>query len=186
MELKTIDSGSLSAGIISSSGSLALLNGVATGDDYNTRDGRVIQLESINLKVYGFLNTTTSVSTGDFFRVMIIYDEQTNGVAPTLADILQSSDFAAPNNLNNRKRFTTLYNTTTSIPPYTMTAGALTNGSPEPTMDEIYLDLGLSTVFSGTGATVASIATGSIYLLMLTQFSSVDVVYNSRIRFTEC
>lgn len=185
MEFKTIDSGLQVVGVVGSGGSLSLLNGVAQGTDYTDRLGRVINIESLTLRVFGFINNATSASTGDYLRVMVIVDEQANGAAPSLADILQASDFTQPNNLNFRDRFTTLYNQFHIIPSYTMTAGELSTGSPKPTMDDLYIDLDINTVFSGTGATIASISTNSVYLLLLTLNSSINCVYNSRIRFTD-
>lgn len=185
MEFKTIDSGLQVVGVVGSGGSLSLLNGVAQGTDYTDRLGRVINIESLTLRVFGFINNATSASTGDYLRVMVIVDEQANGAAPSLTDILQASDFTQPNNLNFRDRFTTLYNQFHIIPSYTMTAGALSTGSPKPTMDDIYMNLDIKSIYGGTGATVANINTNAIYLLLITLNSSVNVLYNSRIRFTD-
>lgn len=185
MEFKIIDSGTTNAGVITSAGTLNLLNGVAQGIDYTNRTGRKITMESLMLRIFGFLNTAVNNDSGDVLRIMVIHDSQTNKTAPTLANILTTSDFAAPNNLNNRLRFTTLSNTFIPIKPYRMNAAALSAGAPSNIIEEIYLDLNLDTTFSGAGATISDITTGSIYVLFITLNSAVSVLYNSRIKFSD-
>lgn len=185
MELKTIDTGLQLPGVINAGGFLGLLNGISQGTDYTERIGRQVNLESIHLRVFGLINPIAN-PTGDYLRTMIIVDSQPNGAAPTVADILEGSNITSQLNLNNRDRFTTLYNNIQPIEAFTFTAGALTGGSPCPTLEQVYQDIDIDTTFSSNGSTIASINTNSVYILLITLNSSLNVSYNSRIRFTDC
>lgn len=184
MEFKAIDSGTVTTGVVGTT-SLTLLNAVAVGTDYNNRIGRRINIETLNIKVFGFINTGINANPGDFYRVMVIYDKQSKGTTPSVGDILQTPDFSSPLNLNNRDRFLSLYNNTHSINAYNTMAGSIINGDPKPTIDEIYIDTSLETTYSGPNAIIGNITSGAIYLLTLTANSSINQVFNSRIRFTD-
>lgn len=185
MELKTIDSGLGIVGTVLSTGNLFLLNGVASGTAYNERIGRTINIESLLVRVF-FLPGTASSPTSDILRLMIIHDQQANGAAPSLSDILQTSDVTSPLNLNYRERFTVFTDRYIEPEAFSLTAGAITGGSPSTHIEEIYMDTDIQTVFNSTGAPIANIQTGSIYLLLLSISNSWTALYNSRVRFTDC
>lgn len=183
-ELKTIDTTATNASPVAT-GSVVLLNGVATGDDYNTRDGRKIQMKSILLRILLSPDTTQSAPQGDIMRVMIVYDKQTNGTALTAANVLQTGVIQSPNNLNNRDRFVVLSDKFLTLPSWVFAAGALTQGGPTPKYLKIYKPLNLDTIYNSASGAIADISTGSLYLIMLTAREVSSVNYHSRIRFTE-
>jgi len=160
--------------------SIVLMNGVATGDDYTNRDGRKISMTSALLRLYFESSTTT---TEPLVRLMLIYDKQANGAAPTAADIFDATiatNAVSPNNLNNRDRFVTL-----ADEAFIMKQGVNVAGSFRAHLCRYIKLPRLQTVFSGTGATVASIATGSIYLVQVSNVASVTSTGTCRIRFID-
>lgn len=78
------------------------LNLIATGDDFNSRDGRSILAKS--LRIRGKFSSTS----GDPFRVCVIMDRGT-GALPTGAEIFRTGSAAGDAfNLDNRDRFTVI------------------------------------------------------------------------------
>lgn len=183
-ELKTIDVATSLTPTLTGS-SPTLLNGVATGTDYTNRIGRKILMKSLLLRLSIFNDTTTSDPTGDIIRVVVVYDCQSNGVAPAVTDVI-SGGFDGPMNLNNRDRFKILLDKFWTVPGQTYTAGTLTAGSPQPKYYKLYKKMSTEEIFSGTGATVGSIATGGIYIFAMSTGTTGNAVgVNSRIRFND-
>lgn len=184
-ELKAVDTNtSLSA--IAGNGSLQLINGIATGTDYTDRTGRKIILKSLLARIFIYPTLTTSSSYGVVTRCLIIYDSQANGANPATTDILNVATYDAPMNLNNRDRFKILYDKYVTTPSFVNTASALTVGSPTPRIFKIFKKMNLEQIFGGTGSTIGSIQTGSIFVLLINsedQKTSADAYF--RVRFVD-
>ena len=88
-------------------GSVTLLDGVATGTDYTQRIGRKILLKSLYITGYVAPPGATTVGS-NIARIILVYDSQTNGAAPIITDVLNSANAADQLNLNNRDRFKVL------------------------------------------------------------------------------
>jgi hypothetical protein len=158
--------------------SLLLVNGVATGTDYNNRIGREIAMKSVYLRLSG-ANTVDQIAA---LRIMIVYDKQPNGTLPAITDILTAADTISPNNLNNKDRFITLSDQERQI------STAADRGFTH----VVYKKVGLPVQFSGTNATIASISTGAVYLILIpillssgASTANFTVGYNLRTRFTD-
>lgn len=168
VESKFIDTtGSVTT--LSTTPQIILLNGVATGTDYNTRVGREITMSSLYFR-FQFASTVNA-----FLRFMIVYDKQCNGAAPAITDILSAITFVSANNLNNKDRFVTIMDKTVAFD----TARQLYM------FQKKYRKLNTVTQFTGTGATVGSIGTGSVYLIVFSQNDTPSFAFNSRIRFSD-
>ena len=169
LEKKFIDTASTITNL-STTPQLILLNGVTTGTDYNTRIGREIKMTS------SYLRWNASTTVNAFIRVMLIYDKQPNGVAPSaVTDILVAQSMTSPNNLNNKDRFISI-----SDKVYTFdTAGVLVRFAKK------YKKLSTVCTYSGTGATVASIATGAYYLIVFSSSDTPSLTYYHRTRFVD-
>jgi len=154
---------------LSTTPQIILLNGVATGTDYNTRVGREITMKSLYFR-YQFASTVNA-----FLRFMIVYDKQCNGAAPAILDILSAVTFTSPNNLNNKDRFVTIMDKTVAFD----TARQLYM------FQKKYRKLNTTTQYSNTGATVGSIGTGSVYLIIFSQVDTPSFAFTSRVRFTD-
>lgn len=185
VEFKVVDTNPALT-LIAAAGSLQLINGVATGNDYTDRIGRKIIMKTLLMRIFIYPTITLSSSQGTTTRCLVVYDTQPNGAAPAITDILTTNTYDSPMNLNNRDRFKVLYNKYVFTPSFVTSASVLTAGSPIPRIFQCYKKLNLDAIFGGTGSTIASIQTGSIYVLLQSnndQTTSADPWY--RIRFSD-
>jgi hypothetical protein len=150
-----------------------LLNALFQGVTAGTRLGRKIAMRSILIH-YSIALSSTSVG-GTPARIMVVYDKQSNGIAPLITDILTFNDFNAPNNLNNSDRFITLFNEITD-PISTQNNFSIAK--------ILYRKLGLEVVYKDTSnGDITDIATGAIYAF-IAQTSAVTVVTPACLSFT--
>jgi len=159
---------------------VVLLNGIARGDDINERTGREVDMRSIQFSAQVRAATTTGVD--QTHRVLIVYDRQTNAAAPTMAQVCESATIQAPRNLENRKRFSILFDKI-----YNLNAADESGSSRQ---IRWYRHLNHPETFnSGDAATVADITTGSVYLIALgteaAGGTSGSIDYWSRIRYQD-
>jgi len=175
---------------------LQLLNGIAQGTDYNQRIGRTIQMRSIQINVSMTADSFTgqiAPPTGGFVgavetlrlvrreqsfscRLMLIYDRQSNGGQPVIADVLNGSVFGqtflplgnytsigpqlttkAFNNLNNKDRFMIIMDKKVTLTSMGGMAGTFTKK---------FRRIMLETQFTNNVGTVPSIQTGAMWLLV--------------------
>lgn len=184
VELKTIES--QPSIIVSNTGSVLLLNGIAQGNDYTNRDGRIVNLSSFYYRWSLTPNNATSSTQGDSVRILVVYDCQTNGTTPTVATILAAVDPHAPMNLNNRDRFKVIMDKQIGMGATTYTGAVLSAGSPMVKTFSFYKKLNMETVFQSTSNLAADIATGAIWLLTLGLANTATLSYGyTRIRFTD-
>lgn len=109
-EVKAVDvpSGNVT---LNSTGSITCLNLISAGASFFNRIGRRIEMKNLTLSAQ--IKPLRAATGVDYVRVMIVYDRQTNGANPNLADVLQTTDQTGANvtssysgiNLNNRDRF---------------------------------------------------------------------------------
>jgi len=174
----------------------SLLNGTVVGTDYFERLGHNYVNKKLHLQYMIFPAPLTT--TEQFVQVLVVYDRQTNGVAPTWADVSQStnnggtltSGWNTQTNIENSTRFLVLHRRLFNLPGYTNTAGVITNiAGFDQSLDlkeEIHRKyLQLPTRCSADLATVGSIISGSIYLMTLGSNATAGwkLIFNSRIRF---
>jgi len=181
-EFKAIDHSNTSD--CNTTGTLALLNGIARGDDINERTGREVTLRSIELHVRCLATATTGLD--QTHRVMLVYDRQTNAAALTFAQVLTATDTVAPRNLENRKRFKILMDRRVNLAG---NLAAAPQGGSECSFD-FYRRLRHPMTFnSGDAGTVADITTGSIYILFVGTVApgagAGSVNYYSRCRYED-
>ena len=180
-------------------GLVKLMNGIQTGSGYFNRVGSKVELKSIQIKAYISILAT---STQDFGRVLLVYDRQTNGAAPSYSDLIQGRQqdgLTLTNNsfdmvnLDNRDRFVILRDKCFFLSSETYTAGVITNVFPQPTDKEMVIDWyvklkGLTTHFKSTTnpCTSVDINTGALYLVNVsggTDFYSL--VGAARLRYND-
>lgn len=181
--MKRIDSGQVSLGAPATTGTLSLINGVSSGTDETNRTGRYSQMVRYDISVFFEPNTASTSANGDVIRTILLYDAQPNGAAPGVADVLQNNNYTEPYNSDNSDRFLILYDCFVNLEANAYTAGVLTNGTPKFHSVLIEDNCDLETIYSGTGATIASIASGSLYLLFISAYASWLGSYNSRVWF---
>lgn len=181
-EWKYFDLASSGTAIVTAT--LALLNGLVPGDGATNRDGRQVNVQSIQAKFRAENDVTSAgVDTRNTVRFIIFVDKQSNAAAPAAADILDLTSASAIDtmrNLNNRKRFKILMDR----------RYAISSAGPANIVDEFYIKRTnlVDTIFNaGTAGTIADITSGSIYLLYCSDTNTTppSVVVTTRIRFTE-
>lgn len=154
-----------------------LINGTGTGAGATGRIGRKFLMKSMQLRYQGVVGQTT--------RCMIIYDKQTNGALPSLADIFATAtggfaEFSAMMNPAYVQRFVVLVDE--QIDPFYATDIPISRA--------VYRKINLETeYFSVSGGSITDIATGALYLVMAQQTSTSTPTpigtFTSRIRFTD-
>lgn len=151
---------------INEDGTFILLNGMAQGTSQSTRVGNKMTMTSIQCR-YNVYNGTTQTNSVPV-RILIIYDTQTNALAPAVNDILSDTTAArrvtSPMNLANRDRFKIIHEHTWVPGHYIDPVDSI--GFQD--FNKIYKKIRLDTIFNNTsGGTVADIQTGSLYCLIL-------------------
>ena len=163
MEKKTIDIDIGSYNMGTSLNIVTLLNGVAQGTDFTNRIGRTIVIHSVFIR--GQILPTDASTLFNPARILFVYDMQTNGATPAATDILKQDAGLGQLNLNNRSRFKVFYDRTFPIGQITNTATQTYAAGPNYAVFKKYKKCNFLTVFSGTGATVASIQSGAIWMV---------------------
>lgn len=172
----------------------AALNCPVNGSELYQRVGRKIYMKSLHMR--GWLQAEAT-GVQDILRLIIYYDSQPNGAAPTLATLIQDSNAGAATsvlseiNLNNRQRFQILRDKDILVPSVTFTAGVLTNtnypdSSGRLAINEFIPLKGLETVFNaGTSQTIADITSGAIGFFFISQTTDNTWLfdYTTRLRY---
>jgi len=201
-EIKSLDVPS-STYTLNSTAQITALNLIRAGTSFFNRIGRKINMKSLHVKLQ--LNPIRTVAATDYCRVMIVYDSQTNGSNPAIADIIQDTDQAGTNttnavssaNLNNRDRFRILCDWRLCLPSVTLTGGVQTNLGIQD-VNESIVDLErfipmkrLVTQFKADSspAVIGDIATGGIFLVTLggvaSGFEGWQVVGSTSLRYLD-
>lgn len=184
-ELKTVDVDQ-SAYQADTTGTVTLLNGIATGTDFTNRIGRKVLLKSIYIK--GWLSNTDTTTANTMCRLAIVYDSQSNAAAPAITDVFKSINGTTHLNLDNRDRFRILYDKHYALASVDNTATQAIAGSPTIFPVKLYRKLNLEEQFSGIAATIGSISTGAIYMMTFSSATPTNggaFTVSTRIRFQD-
>lgn len=159
-------------------GQLVLLNGLVTGSAATERIGRKVFMKTLFIRFVG--SRTTAPLVGDSpVRMVIVYDKQSNAVAPLATDILQNDRISGLTNLSNAERFRIVMDKEFSLGTTNNTAVAWKK----------YIKLNLPMTFNtGAAGTIADIQTGSMYVLSYQngQFSNLPQIgCEFRIRYND-
>lgn len=139
----------------------ALVNACAQGVDAVQHVGRQIKMTSVYWSWRGQVSPTTVGGTGA--RLVVVYDKEANGAAPTIAtgattDMFNEDSIDCKNNLNNRDRFIILVDEIVEC---------VGQGGPQSFYRKGYRKIALPVVFNATTtATITAIQTGSIYAVV--------------------
>lgn len=155
---------------ISNTGDFYLLNGIAEGSDNTQRVGRRITPTHADWK-----RTIENTSSTDTVREILFVDYQADGATPTTTTLLASANPLAHYNFDQLHRFEILSDNLVEI-----------GGSNwKPLQSDSFSDqVAGNTVYEGTGATVASITTGAIYLFYIsTRASTTSLTLYTRVTF---
>lgn len=155
--------------------SASLLNGIAQGDTSITRDGDSVKIVSLLINFNFVMNASASASR---IRIIILRDKQSNAAAPAGSVILESdTNILSPRNIDYGKRFKV----------YKDFMVVVNTDFPEKAMKIVLSKLKFHTKYIDGGATIASIATNSLYLLAMSDegTNTPSINYYSRIRYID-
>lgn len=166
--------------------SLFLLNGVDDGALATQRVGRRITMTSLEIRWSGSFAATTAGSSP--LRLVVIYDKQTNGLAPLATDVFQVDLISSMMNLGNSRRFKVIIDELVEN---------VSSAGPSGWNRKLWRDFtakgtqpGLEVSFNANStANVDSIQTGSLYAFVwqngnLITAAPTQALY-SRVRFTD-
>lgn len=195
-EKKVIDVNYASYAVETTGTQLLLLNGCAPGSQNYNRDGRKITMKS--LQIHGHINTTDANCGPGIVRMVIVYDKQTNGSAPTWGDVFTSQNTAGTTstgayamvNLNNRDRFEIIRDKVIAMGVIRDTATQTYASGPVNVKVDKYIKLGnrTTTFNAGQNGTVGDITTGSLYLFFISNLANAEgytAYISTRLRFVD-
>lgn len=181
-----------------------LMNGIAEGDGFYQREGNKINLKNIHIRGYLRPRATAVGGEGDEYnsefgkvRMIIVYDRQPTGAFPLLGDLLRShnthgtasTSSESEVNLNSRARFAILRDKEWSVPSFkyntttqSMKEGHMLGytGDQESWVVNEFIKLkDLGVVFKGTSEpmTIAHLATGAVYMVLLKSNPDVHIQF---------
>jgi len=178
-------------------GSITLLACPILGSDMTNRIGRKINLKSVYIR--GFVASEASINNSSLVvpsqqaRFILFIDDQPNGAAPAVTDLLKQANVTSQLNLNNRDRFKILKDKTFVFDPYVYNSAATTSVISANNMVKnfkCYKRLNVETVFNAmNGGTVADITSGALYMLwigsVVASGGDVNASLTTRVRYLD-
>lgn len=157
--------------------SLQLCNGIAQGTTANSRLGRRIIMKSFMVRIV--LAKAPTQTQESPVRIMLVYDQQTNGTTCVATDVLQTDSIFGLTNLNNSNRFKILFDKHFKM-------GSVSDTSIN---YHKYWKCNLPVQFNaGSAGTVGDIQTGSVYILAWSPQIGVAIPIGGvsvRVRFSD-
>lgn len=173
--------------VSTTTGVFTLLNGIAVGDTNVLRTGNDMHATSIQWRLR-LVGDVDSIS-GWYLRHLIIFDSQANGAAPAIGDVLDVSTITnaviAPYNRDNQKRFKILHDKSFVMNPSLATSGT-TPITAVASMRQTHSgkrQLSRIVKYIGTGATIASIGTNSLFSIILSDANTDAPIFQCGYRY---
>lgn len=184
-ELKYLDTQVDDATVSGPSGTIAASTvlAIAQGDTETDRRGRRVFLVKLAWEYDIQLPpTATAGSTSDLVRVILYLDQQANGSAAAVTDILEDDDYQSFNNLANSRRFVILHDKRWTL---SATGGTGASASEALVHQVIYVPLGIHVDYTGTTGAIGEIAVNNIGVLLLSKSGLCVFKSKLRVRFTD-
>lgn len=164
-------------------GSVALLNGIAVGSAATQRRGRKVCLTEVH--VTGRLRPVSDSFKRSRCDIMLVWDKQPGAAVPSMTDLLTESLSGAPKNLDYRERFKFLRK------EYFVLGGdsqASSAKDPSVVLIDIHEPIFNCSIYKGDNNLIGDIATGALYLVTVGDQAAVNgAAFNVavRLRWTE-
>lgn len=176
-ETKFFDTQALAGATTALTATVIPLSSIPQGDDATTRDGRKVSYKSLNMR---FL-VTSAAGAGANYRVLVIYDRQTNNTNIGGTDIFEDqANYLSPVANKNSERMVVLYDSFAGLGKgLTFHNNVATTVAP----GHCFVNLNGYTAeyVSGTTGTPNS---GGLSLVFITQ-SVMTINYWARLKFTD-
>lgn len=151
---------------------------MANGTDDQTRIGNSINVTSIGYKFVGTL--ATSETTENAVRVILFRDIQSNGAAPTVADVLTTAAFDSYFNPDNVERFEILDDRIIRVGACTGTTTAIL---PMIATSNCYKKLSFKSTYTSNSAIVPS--SNNLCILTIGRNTAGTYTFRIRARYTD-
>lgn len=175
---------------ITSAGQIAFisLNRIPQGTTESTRVGGKCRIKSIHLRAQSIYAPPTAAAPNTAVRILLYLDKQCNGATATVAQIIETADEMAFNNLENSNRFNILmdkfytHNTLSS----TITAADVVVHYSTNKCFKYNHKCDIPLDFSSTTGAITEIKSNNVGILaIIGSASGLSLVITSRIRFTD-
>lgn len=175
-----------------------LLNPVVQGTSSTTRIGKQITMKSLLFRFFiraQHQATTPGIQFNNACRLIIVYDLQPNGVAPSASDLLENTlaglGIVSPLQRSYSSRWKVLYDKMYMIqsPFVTASGAALTTFAQ--IYDQVYLKMNHTAEYDPTSntGTFADLKTGALWLVALSDNNTLAqqplLTYWTRLRYTD-
>lgn len=180
---------------VHTTGVFTLLCNPSLGSDMNNRIGRKIRIKSAYVRGYvgtqPALGAATNSTSAQCARMIIFTDNQPNGAAPAVTDLLNSADPCSHLNLNNRDRFVIHHDKEFVFDPYTLVntaTQAQAASTNQIRMVKKFKKITTEMVFNaGVAGTIADINSGALYMFWIGSTASgttdVNAILSTRVRY---
>ncbi len=164
-----------------------IINNIAQGTTEVQRIGRKCTIRSINWRyAIDLPASTTSASTSDVVRVMLVLDKQCNGALPGNTSILESNDFQSFNNLANRSRYRTLMDRTYDIEASSGGGDGTTEDYGESILnDTFFKKVNISLEFDAVLGAITEIRSNNLIVLIGSRSGLAGFGSKMRLRFSD-
>jgi hypothetical protein len=157
-ELKYVDATPLAASTLTTTMTTTMMSAISAGTSVNGRIGELVLNEKLEYRLSFTVGDATNI-----FRFMVLIDDQPNGAAFVQTDLFENAaDPTSPLNWQYAKRFRVLKDRVFTLDTY----------NPTLTMNETIMINALCK-YNGTSNAIANIATGPVYVVMLSDSGAV-------------
>ncbi len=162
---------------------------IPDGQTQSEKDGLKVTIKSIQLRFQLSIPTTVTVADAtDVCRFMLLRDKQANGALPAVVDILAQADIQSFKQLEQVKRFVTLFDKTVSINSMGGFGDGTTNAVlPNTKSWQVFKKMNLEIIYNDTATTgvITTIVSNNLVLLYISEKGKCGVKCKVRVRYTD-
>jgi len=183
---------------VNTTGSFTLLHVPTLGSDFNQRIGRKTLVKNFYIRGYVTLELARGIGSGGTSvsqqaRLIMFIDNQPNGNAPAVTDLLNTASPTSHLNLNNRDRFVVLKDKTYEFDPVynPAPAGTLVAALNKTIVGiKCFKKVNVEVIYNSTnGGTIADINSGALYMFwigsVVTGTVDTNAVVSTRVRYLD-
>lgn len=172
-ELKIIDFAQTAT--MPNAGDIECLSLIGQGSGSNARNGVSVKYDSLRMNWILYSSTATTTATNQNARIIVFKDSSSNGVMPTITELLNSASVVAQFNNDYKDRFRILHDKCYSLSIAGDRNKCIT----------IELPLGTHGFYSGSNNTIAEVRSANIFVAFIGQNTTTETnyIFESRIWF---
>ncbi len=163
------------------------LNLIPQGTEQSQRIGRKCTLKSINVRFNVKLGSQTGpLAASETVRVMVVLDKQCNGLAATVAGLLETANYQSFNNLAEKSRFRVLCDRTYDLNAQASSGAAgADETAPVVINDTLFKSVNLPIEFNeGATGAITEIRSNNVFMLAIAEIGGLaSIDGTARVRF---